>query len=62
MRVILKYLLFILFFAVLIAGYIYMDVSVDASYDETLSRVWRGMALVFIGGVGSLATLYRIVR
>lgn len=58
----LKYLLFILFFAVLIVGYFSMNVPAETPFNEVLTRVERGMGLTFIGGIGSLFCLYRITR
>ncbi|MBI2353973.1 MAG: hypothetical protein HYV06_02900 [Deltaproteobacteria bacterium] len=58
----LKYLLFIIFFAGMLAGYFYMDVPSGTSYDEMLIRVKTGLALVFIGGLGCLFCLHRISR
>ena len=58
----LKYLLFIVFFAVLIVGYFSMNVPAETPFAEVLTRVERGMCLVFIGGLGSLTCLYRITR
>lgn len=58
----LKYLLFILFFAGMLAGHLVMNVTADTPYDEMLVRVKMGLALVFIGGLGSLFCLHRISR
>ncbi len=58
----LKYLLFIAFFSVMLAGYFTMNIPADTSYAEVLARVQRGMALTFVGGLGSLICLHRITR
>lgn len=58
----LKYLLFILFFAVMLAGYFTISVPTETPYAEMLVRVYRGLALTFIGGLGSLFCLHRITR
>lgn len=58
----LKYLLFILFFAAMLAGYLVMDVPAETPYDEMLARVKTGLTLVFTGGLGSLFCLHRISR
>lgn len=58
----LKYLFFMLFFAVLIVGYFTLGISTETPYDETLLLARRGICLVFTGGIGSLFCLHRITR
>jgi hypothetical protein len=62
LKYLLKYLFFILFFAVLIVGYFTLSIPTETSYAETLLRVRRGVFMVIIGGVGSLFCLHRITR
>ena len=58
----LKYLFFIAFFALMLAGYFTISVPNDIPYTEVLSRVYRGMALTIIGGLGCMFCLHRITR
>jgi len=58
----LKYLLFIAFFAIMLAGYFTINVPGDTPYAEVLTRVYRGIALTVIGGLGSMLCLHRITR
>lgn len=58
----LKYLLFILFFALMMTGYFSLNVPGEAPYDQMLERVWRGGVLVFTGGLGSLVCVSRFSR
>jgi len=58
----LKYLLFIAFFAVMLTGYFIINVPGDTPYAQVPARVYRGLALTFAGGLGSLVCLHRITR
>jgi hypothetical protein len=58
----LNYLLFIAFFAVLIIGYFSMNIPPETAYAQVLARVYRGLALTLVGGLGSLVCLHRITR
>jgi hypothetical protein len=57
-----KYLFFVLFFALMLAGYFSLNVPSETPYDQMLERVWRGGAMVFIGGLGSLFCVSRFSR
>lgn len=58
----LKYLLFIIFFTIMLFGYLTLAIPPETCYDEVLTRVWQGNAIVFICGIGSLFCLHRISR
>ena len=58
----LKYLLFIAFFAVMLTGYFIINVPGDVPYTQVLTRVYQGLALTFAGALGSLICLHRITR
>lgn len=58
----LKYFLFIAFFALLLAGYFSMNIPPETAYAQMLDRVYRGLALTLVGGLGSLICLHRITR
>ena len=58
----LKYLLFIAFFAVMLKGYFIISVPANTPFEVMLTLVYRGLALTFIGGLGSLFCLHRITR
>jgi len=58
----LKYLFFILFFALMLAGYFSLNVPSETPYDQMLERVWRGGTMVCIGGLGSIFCVSRFSR
>jgi hypothetical protein len=58
----LKYLLFIAFFAVMLMGYFSISVPAETPYAEVLARVQRGMALTLFGGLGCMICVHRITR
>lgn len=58
----LKFVFFILFFALMVYGYSLLGVPPDTPYAEVIRRVWQGMSVVFIGAIGSLVCLHRISK
>lgn len=58
----LKYLFFILFFAIMLLGYFSLNVPSETPYDQMLEHVRHGVALVFIGALGSLFCVGRFSR
>jgi hypothetical protein len=57
-----KYLLFIVFFIIMLKGFFSMNIPSETPYDEMMKIVYRGMGMTLIGGLGSIACLFRITR